>query len=128
MIAANELSWRRRRPREQLLACWSVVQEYVENGCTREETLPGGLEVGVVRGDAQAAAGQDRQRPPLRRGRVTYTLAVNEKHVRRAHRRRRERCSRDHPRGAALLHAVHGGRVRRQNRWTSCSPRRPSAS
>ncbi|CAL8900276.1 L-serine ammonia-lyase [Kocuria varians] len=47
VVAANELSWRpAEQTREQLLHIWSVMQECVENGCTREEkTLPGGLRV-----------------------------------------------------------------------------------
>ncbi|MGK4218469.1 L-serine ammonia-lyase [Kocuria marina] len=47
VMAANELSWRpAEQTREQLLHIWSVMQECVENGCTREEkTLPGGLKV-----------------------------------------------------------------------------------
>lgn len=47
VMAANELSWRpAEETRAQLLHIWSVMQECVENGCTREEkTLPGGLKV-----------------------------------------------------------------------------------
>ncbi len=47
VMAANELSWRpAQKTRDQLLHIWSVMQQCVENGCTREEkTLPGGLKV-----------------------------------------------------------------------------------
>ena len=47
VMAANELSWRPREDtRSQLLHIWDVMQQCVENGCTREEkTLPGGLKV-----------------------------------------------------------------------------------
>lgn len=47
VMAANEASWRpAEETRRQLLHIWDVMQECVENGCTREEkTLPGGLKV-----------------------------------------------------------------------------------
>lgn len=47
VMAANEQSWRpHEETKAQLLHIWSVMQECVENGCTREEkTLPGGLKV-----------------------------------------------------------------------------------
>ena len=47
VMLANEESWRpAEETRAQLLHIWDVMQECVENGCTREEkTLPGGLKV-----------------------------------------------------------------------------------
>ncbi|AUI51256.1 L-serine ammonia-lyase [Arthrobacter crystallopoietes] len=47
VMLANELTWRSETDlRSQLLHIWAVMQECVENGCTRtEERLPGGLKV-----------------------------------------------------------------------------------
>ncbi|MDN5771114.1 MAG: L-serine ammonia-lyase, partial [Microlunatus sp.] len=47
VMMANELSWRSEEEvRTQLLHLWDVMQDCVENGCTRtERTLPGGLKV-----------------------------------------------------------------------------------
>jgi L-serine dehydratase len=47
VMLANELTWRSEAElRSQLLHIWAVMQECVENGCTRtEERLPGGLKV-----------------------------------------------------------------------------------
>ena len=47
IMLANELSWRSEEElRSRLLHIWAVMQECVENGCTRtEERLPGGLKV-----------------------------------------------------------------------------------
>ncbi|KAE8764162.1 L-serine ammonia-lyase [Georgenia thermotolerans] len=47
VMLANELSWRTEEElRAELLAIWDVMQQCVENGCTRtEQTLPGGLKV-----------------------------------------------------------------------------------
>ncbi|NMR31518.1 L-serine ammonia-lyase [Crystallibacter degradans] len=47
VMLANELTWRSEAElRSQLLHIWSVMQQCVENGCTRtEERLPGGLKV-----------------------------------------------------------------------------------
>ncbi|MDN5764904.1 MAG: L-serine ammonia-lyase [Humibacillus sp.] len=47
VMMANELSWRTEaQVRSQLLHLWDVMQQCVENGCTRTETtLPGGLKV-----------------------------------------------------------------------------------
>lgn len=47
VMLANELSWRSEDDlRRELLYIWQVMQECVENGCTRQETiLPGGLKV-----------------------------------------------------------------------------------
>ena len=47
VMMANELSWRTEAEvRAQLLHLWDVMQDCVENGCTRAETtLPGGLKV-----------------------------------------------------------------------------------
>ncbi|GAA1634771.1 L-serine ammonia-lyase [Georgenia ruanii] len=47
VMLANELSWRTEEElRAELLTIWDVMQQCVENGCTRtEETLPGGLKV-----------------------------------------------------------------------------------
>ena len=48
VMAANELAWRTEaETRAALLNIWRVMQECVENGCNREESvLPGGLQVG----------------------------------------------------------------------------------
>ncbi len=47
VMLANELSWRTEAElRAELLHIWDVMQECVENGCTRtERVLPGGLRV-----------------------------------------------------------------------------------
>ncbi|MCG2620989.1 L-serine ammonia-lyase [Arthrobacter sp. I2-34] len=47
IMLANELSWRSEDElRTRLLHIWNVMQQCVENGCTRtEETLPGGMKV-----------------------------------------------------------------------------------
>ena len=47
VMLANELTWRTEQElRAALLHIWEVMQECVENGCTRtERTLPGGLKV-----------------------------------------------------------------------------------
>ena len=47
VMMANEQSWRpREEVRARLLHLWDVMQQCVESGCTREETvLPGGLKV-----------------------------------------------------------------------------------
>jgi L-serine dehydratase len=47
IMLANELSWRSEEQlRSSLLHIWGVMQECVENGCTRTEArLPGGLKV-----------------------------------------------------------------------------------
>ncbi|KAA9394348.1 L-serine ammonia-lyase [Kocuria coralli] len=47
IMLANELSWRTEEQlRSRLLHIWSVMQDCVENGCSRTEaTLPGGLKV-----------------------------------------------------------------------------------
>ncbi|MFH5822858.1 L-serine ammonia-lyase [Georgenia sp. AZ-5] len=47
VMLANELSWRSEQElRTALLHIWDVMQQCVENGCTRtERTLPGGLKV-----------------------------------------------------------------------------------
>lgn len=47
LMLANELAWRTEAEvRADLLAIWAVMQECVQNGCSRTETmLPGGLSV-----------------------------------------------------------------------------------
>ncbi|NKX56785.1 L-serine ammonia-lyase [Arthrobacter mobilis] len=47
IMLANELSWRSEQElRTRLLHIWNVMQECVENGCSRtEEVLPGGMKV-----------------------------------------------------------------------------------
>jgi L-serine dehydratase len=46
IMMRNELSWRSRdEVRSGLLAIWAVMAECVENGCTHEGVLPGGLKV-----------------------------------------------------------------------------------
>ncbi len=46
VMLANELTWRSEAElREQLLGLWAVMKECVQNGCTAEGILPGGLKV-----------------------------------------------------------------------------------
>lgn len=46
VMLANELVWRSEAElREKLLSLWAVMRECVENGCTAEGILPGGLNV-----------------------------------------------------------------------------------
>src|SRR5688572_13614242 len=46
VMLANELVWRSEAElREKLLSLWAVMRECVENGCSAEGILPGGLKV-----------------------------------------------------------------------------------
>ncbi|NUP59092.1 MAG: L-serine ammonia-lyase [Pseudarthrobacter sp.] len=46
VMLANELTWRSEAElREQLLGLWAVMKECVQNGCSAEGILPGGLKV-----------------------------------------------------------------------------------
>ncbi|MGQ1838117.1 L-serine ammonia-lyase [Kocuria turfanensis] len=95
IMLANELSWRSEEQlRSSLLHIWSVMQECVENGCTRTEArLPGGLKVRrrapALRTrlrEAEAAAAADPVRPasdPLQAMEWInlYALAVNEENA-----------------------------------------------
>ena len=46
IMLANELVWRSEEElRERLLGIWAVMQECVDNGCSAEGILPGGLKV-----------------------------------------------------------------------------------
>jgi L-serine dehydratase len=46
VMLANELAWRSEAElREELLKLWAVMRECVENGCSAEGILPGGLQV-----------------------------------------------------------------------------------
>ncbi|OLT05256.1 L-serine ammonia-lyase [Kocuria sp. CNJ-770] len=95
IMLANELSWRSEEQlRSSLLHIWSVMQECVENGCTRTEArLPGGLKVRrrapALRTrlrEAEAAAAADPDRPasdPLQAMEWInlYALAVNEENA-----------------------------------------------
>ncbi len=95
IMLANELSWRSEEQlRSSLLHIWAVMQECVENGCTRTEArLPGGLKVRrrapALRArlrEAEAAAAADPVRPasdPLQAMEWInlYALAVNEENA-----------------------------------------------
>jgi L-serine dehydratase len=95
IMLANELSWRSEEQlRSNLLHIWGVMQECVENGCTRTEArLPGGLKVRrrapALRTrlrEAEAAAAADPVRPasdPLQAMEWInlYALAVNEENA-----------------------------------------------
>ncbi|MEX5272109.1 L-serine ammonia-lyase [Kocuria sabuli] len=95
IMLANELSWRSEEQlRSSLLHIWAVMQECVENGCTRTEArLPGGLKVRrrapALRTrlrEAEAAAAADPVRPasdPLQAMEWInlYALAVNEENA-----------------------------------------------
>ncbi|MFI7581412.1 L-serine ammonia-lyase [Kocuria kalidii] len=95
IMLANELSWRSEEQlRSSLLRIWAVMQECVENGCTRTEArLPGGLKVRrrapALRTrlrEAEAAAAADPARPvsdPLQAMEWInlYALAVNEENA-----------------------------------------------
>ncbi|MFE7629657.1 L-serine ammonia-lyase [Kocuria sp. NPDC057446] len=95
IMLANELSWRsEERLRSSLLHIWAVMQECVENGCTRTEArLPGGLKVRrrapALRArlrEAEAAAGACPVPPatdPLQAMEWInlYALAVNEENA-----------------------------------------------
>ena len=95
IMLANELSWRSEDElRARLLHIWSVMQECVENGCTRTEArLPGGLKVRrrapALRArlrEAEAAADAAPVRPasdPLQAMEWInlYALAVNEENA-----------------------------------------------
>jgi L-serine dehydratase len=95
IMLANELSWRSEEQlRSSLLRLWAVMQECVENGCTRTEArLPGGLKVrrrapglrARLR-EAEAAADACAVRPasdPLQAMEWInlYALAVNEENA-----------------------------------------------
>ena len=85
VMLANELSWRSEADvRAGLLEIWRVMRECVENGCTRDGVLPGGLKVrrraAEMRRSLEAeTGGQD----PLRAmDWVTlFALAVNEENA-----------------------------------------------
>jgi L-serine dehydratase len=88
IVLANELSWRSEADvRSGLLNIWRVMSECVENGCTREGTLPGGLKVrrraAELRRQLQAEVGQLGMTDPLRvMDWVTlFALAVNEENA-----------------------------------------------
>lgn len=94
VMMANELSWRTEAEvRSQLLHLWDVMQECVENGCTRtERTLPGGLKVGrrapelrlrLLEQEAAAIATNQQMADPLWAMEWVnlYALAVNEENA-----------------------------------------------
>ncbi|NUR27353.1 MAG: L-serine ammonia-lyase, partial [Catenulispora sp.] len=88
IVLANELSWRSEADvRAGLLRIWHVMRECVENGCTREGTLPGGLKVrrraAELLRKLQAEVGQLGMNDPLRdMDWVTlFALAVNEENA-----------------------------------------------
>ncbi|MEV0004686.1 L-serine ammonia-lyase [Micromonospora sp. NPDC050980] len=85
VMLANELSWRSEADvRAGLLHIWQVMRECVENGCTRDGVLPGGLKVrrraAELRRGLAAEHGAD---DPLRAmDWVTlFALAVNEENA-----------------------------------------------
>ncbi|MFI5835496.1 L-serine ammonia-lyase [Micromonospora sp. NPDC051300] len=85
VMLANELSWRSEADvRAGLLHIWQVMRECVENGCTRDGVLPGGLKVrrraAELRRGLEAENGAD---DPLRAmDWVTlFALAVNEENA-----------------------------------------------
>ncbi|WP_027342459.1 L-serine ammonia-lyase [Hamadaea tsunoensis] len=88
IVLANELSWRSEADvRAGLLRIWTVMRECVENGCTREGTLPGGLKVRrratELRRQLRDEVGQLGMTDPLRvMDWVTlFALAVNEENA-----------------------------------------------
>jgi L-serine dehydratase len=94
VMLANELTWRSEAElRSQLLHIWAVMQECVENGCTRtEERLPGGLKVRrrapelrrkLRQAEVAAAASGSPQSDPLWAMEWVnlYALAVNEENA-----------------------------------------------
>ena len=134
-------AWRSERElRAALLHLWAVMQECVENGCTRTEpVLPGGLKVRRRAPDLRATARRRRRtaavrRCPIRCGRWSGSTST------------RSRSTRRTPPAAAIVTAPTNGAagivpavlhyyiaVRRRRRpttasSTSCSPRPRSAS
>ena len=91
IMLANELSWRSEEDlRAQLLNIWAVMEECVENGCTRtEDLLPGGLKVRrrapalreKLRATEAAAAGQVPDPLWAMEWVNLYALAVNEENA-----------------------------------------------
>ncbi|MCW2135040.1 L-serine ammonia-lyase [Arthrobacter sp. VKM Ac-2550] len=94
VMLANELTWRSETElRSQLLHIWAVMQQCVENGCTRtEERLPGGLKVRrrapelrrkLRQTEAAAATSGSPQSDPLWAMEWVnlYALAVNEENA-----------------------------------------------
>ncbi|MER7455892.1 L-serine ammonia-lyase, iron-sulfur-dependent, subunit alpha [Micromonospora sp. NPDC126480] len=86
VMLANELSWRSETDvRAGLLEIWRVMRECVENGCTRDGVLPGGLKVrrraAEMRRSLEAETGS--QDPLRAMDWVTlFALAVNEENTR----------------------------------------------
>ncbi|MFI7156071.1 L-serine ammonia-lyase [Micromonospora chalcea] len=85
VMLANELSWRSEADvRAGLLEIWRVMRECVENGCTRDGVLPGGLKVrrraAEMRRGLEAETGS--QDPLRAMDWVTlFALAVNEENA-----------------------------------------------
>ncbi|MFG1737704.1 L-serine ammonia-lyase [Micromonospora chalcea] len=85
VMLANELSWRSEADvRAGLLEIWRVMRECVENGCTRDGVLPGGLKVrrraAEMRRSLEAETGT--QDPLRAMDWVTlFALAVNEENA-----------------------------------------------
>ena len=85
VMLANELSWRSEADvRAGLLEIWRVMRECVENGCTRDGVLPGGLKVrrraAEMRRSLEAETGS--QDPLRAMDWVTlFALAVNEENA-----------------------------------------------
>ncbi|WP_018785718.1 L-serine ammonia-lyase [Micromonospora sp. CNB394] len=85
VMLANELSWRSEADvRAGLLEIWRVMRECVENGCTRDGVLPGGLKVrrraAELRRSLEAETGS--QDPLRAMDWVTlFALAVNEENA-----------------------------------------------
>ncbi|UFN92334.1 L-serine ammonia-lyase [Micromonospora aurantiaca] len=85
VMLANEVSWRSEADvRAGLLEIWRVMRECVENGCTRDGVLPGGLKVrrraAEMRRSLEAETGS--QDPLRAMDWVTlFALAVNEENA-----------------------------------------------
>ncbi|OHX04529.1 L-serine ammonia-lyase [Micromonospora sp. WMMB235] len=85
VMLANEVSWRSEADvRAGLLEIWRVMRECVENGCTRDGVLPGGLKVrrraAEMRRGLEAETGS--QDPLRAMDWVTlFALAVNEENA-----------------------------------------------
>ncbi|WFE33400.1 L-serine ammonia-lyase [Micromonospora sp. WMMD975] len=84
VMLANELSWRGEADvRAGLLDIWRVMRECVENGCTRDGVLPGGLKVRRRAAELRRGLETESAGDPLRAmDWVTlFALAVNEENA-----------------------------------------------
>ena len=120
VMMANELVSRdEAEVRDGLLRIWRVMQDCVRAGCAAEGVLPGGLKVRrrarTLRETLERTG--DTDRPAVRDG-VGDALRARRQRGERGRRagghRAHQRRGRHHPRGAALLHDVRAGRLRRR--------------